>query len=158
MQSPLLLDSCLPRLRSRRLGGSRAGHWTRSSLLRKMQHVKCILRVTSDGWQACLHGIRSRRRAVTDQRWTLCLLLLTPSEHEMEMKNHQTVHVYTPNCYSTISILRSFRMLISANEFSESVTVVCIHYSCDQCTDRIGTSEGEVCAGCARCCAHGEVV
>ena len=123
-----------------------------------MQHVKCILRATSDGWQACLHGIRSRRRAVTDQRWTLCLLLLTPSEYEMEMKNHQTVHVCTPNCYSTISILRSFRMLISANEFCESVTVVCIHYSCDQCTDRIGTSEGEVCAGCARCCAHGEVV
>ena len=25
-----------------------------------------ILRATSDGWQACTHGIRSRRRAVTD--------------------------------------------------------------------------------------------
>ena len=25
-------------------------------------------------WQACMHGIRSRRRAVTDKRWTLCLL------------------------------------------------------------------------------------
>ena len=48
----------------------------------KMQHVKCILRATSDGWQACMHGIRSRRRAVTDLRWTLCLSLLTPSEHE----------------------------------------------------------------------------
>ena len=45
------------------------------------EHVKCILRATSDGWQACLHGIRSRRRAVTDSRWTL-FLLLTPSEHE----------------------------------------------------------------------------
>ena len=22
-------------------------------MLRKMQHVKCILRATSDGWQAC---------------------------------------------------------------------------------------------------------
>ena len=33
---------------------SRAGHWTRISMLRKMQHVKCILRATSDGWQACL--------------------------------------------------------------------------------------------------------
>ena len=44
--------------------GSRAGHWTRSSMLRMMQHVKCILRATSDGWQACVHG--SRRRAVTD--------------------------------------------------------------------------------------------
>ena len=54
MQSPVLL------------GGSRAGHWTRSSVLRKMQHVKCILRSTSDGWQACLHGLRSRHRAVTD--------------------------------------------------------------------------------------------
>ena len=30
----------------------------------------------------CMHGIRSRRRVVTDWRWTLCLLLLTPSEHE----------------------------------------------------------------------------
>ena len=28
------------------------------------------------------HGIRSRRRAVTDWRWTLCLISLTPSEHE----------------------------------------------------------------------------
>ena len=46
------------------------------------QHVKCTLRATSDGWQACMHGIRSRRHAVTDQRWSLCLLLLTPSEHE----------------------------------------------------------------------------
>ena len=54
VKSLLLLDSCLPRLRSRRFGGSRAGH------------AKCILRATSDGWQACLHGIRSRRRAVTD--------------------------------------------------------------------------------------------
>ena len=45
---------------------SRAGHWTQSSMLRKMQHVKCILRATSDGWQACMHRIRSRRRAVTD--------------------------------------------------------------------------------------------
>ena len=62
--------------------GSRAGRWTRSSMLRKTQLVKCILRATSDGWQACMHGVRSRRRAVTDQRWTLCLLLLTPSEHE----------------------------------------------------------------------------
>ena len=48
------------------VGGSRAGHWTGSSMLRKRQHVKCILRATSDGWQACLHGIRSRRRAVTN--------------------------------------------------------------------------------------------
>ena len=48
------------------VGGSRAGHWTRSSTLRKMQHAKCILRATSDGWQACLHVIRSCRRAVTD--------------------------------------------------------------------------------------------
>ena len=45
---------------------SRAGRWIRSSMLRKTQHVKCILRATSDGWQACVHGIRSRRRAVTD--------------------------------------------------------------------------------------------
>ena len=58
------------------------GHCQQRSMLRKTQHVKCILTATSDGWQACLHGIRSRRRAVTDQRWTLCLLLLTPSEHE----------------------------------------------------------------------------
>ena len=34
--------------------------------LRKMQHVNCILRATFDVWQACMHGIRSRRRAVTD--------------------------------------------------------------------------------------------
>ena len=40
-----------------------------------------------------------------------------------------------------------FLTLISADEISECVTVVCIHYSCDQCTDRISTSEGEVCAG-----------
>ena len=64
------------------LGSSRAGRWTRSSMVRKMQHVTCILRATSVGWQACLRGIRSRRRAVTDLRWTRCLLLLTPSEHE----------------------------------------------------------------------------
>ena len=25
-------------------------------MLRKTQHVKCILRATSDGWQACMHG------------------------------------------------------------------------------------------------------
>ena len=65
-QSPLRLDSCLFWLRSRRFGGSRAGHWTRSWMLRKTQHVKCFLRATSDGWQACLHGIRSHRRTVTD--------------------------------------------------------------------------------------------
>ena len=53
--------------------------------------------------------------------------------------------------------LRFFQTLISADEISECVTVVCIHYSCDQCTDRICASEGEVCAGSARCCAHGEV-
>ena len=64
-----------------------------------------------------------------------------------------TVHVYTPNINSTISILRFFRMLISADEISECVTVVCIHYSCDQYTDRISTSEREVCAGSALCCA-----
>ena len=69
-QSLLCMDSCLPRLRSRRLGGSRAARWTPE------------FRATSDGRQACMHGIRSRRRAVTDWRWTLCLLLLTPSEHE----------------------------------------------------------------------------
>ena len=69
-----------------------------------------------------------------------------------------TVHVYTPNSNSTISILRFFWTLISADEISECVTVVCIHYSCDQYTDRISFSEGEVCAGSARCCAHGEVI
>ena len=36
-----------------RLGGSRAGRWTVSSMLRKMQHVKCILRATSDGKPVC---------------------------------------------------------------------------------------------------------
>ena len=71
---PLRGDKCLPRLRSRRFGGSRARPWTWSSLRRKTQHVKCILRATSDRWQACMHVIRSRRRAVTDLRWTLCLL------------------------------------------------------------------------------------
>ena len=45
--------------RSRRLGISRAVRWTRSSMLRKMQHVKCIPRATSDGLQACMHGIDS---------------------------------------------------------------------------------------------------
>ena len=53
-----------------------------SLMLRKTRHVKCILRATSDGWQACMHGIRSQRCTVTDKRWALCLLLLTPSEHE----------------------------------------------------------------------------
>ena len=43
-------------------GRSRAGPWTWSSLRRKTQHVKCILRATSHRWQACVHGIRSRRR------------------------------------------------------------------------------------------------
>ena len=37
VQSSLCFDSCLPRLRSRRLGGSRAGRWTWSSMLRKRQ-------------------------------------------------------------------------------------------------------------------------
>ena len=67
-QSPPCLDSCLPRLRSRTFGYSRGWRWTWSSMLRKTQHEKCILRATSDGWQACVHGIRSRRRAVTDKR------------------------------------------------------------------------------------------
>ena len=48
-------------------------------------------------------------------------------------------------------------MPTSANAISECVTVVCMHYTCDQCTVRINTSECEVCAGSARCCAHGEV-
>ena len=39
-----------------------------------------------------------------------------------------TVHVYTPNSNSTISILRFFRTLISADEISDCVTVVCIHH------------------------------
>ena len=30
------------------------------------------------------------------------------------------------------------------------MTVVCIHHSCDHCTDRIGMSEGKDSAGCAR--------
>ena len=63
--SPLLLDSCLPRLRSRRLGGARAGHWTWSSMLRRKRLTSCILSATSDRWQTCKHGVRSRRRAVT---------------------------------------------------------------------------------------------
>ena len=45
VQSPLLLDSCLPRLRSRRLGSSRAGHWTRSSVLRKMDAASLYARI-----------------------------------------------------------------------------------------------------------------
>ena len=68
-----------------------------------------------------------------------------------------TVHVYTPNSNSTIFLLRFFQTLISADEISECVTVVCIHYSCDQCTDTVSTSEGEIFAGSARFCAHGEV-
>ena len=31
---------------------------------------------------AVVNHVRSRRRAVTDWRWTLCLILLTPPEHE----------------------------------------------------------------------------
>ena len=34
-------------------------------------------RPTSDGWQACMHGFQSRRRAVTDFRWTLSLIVDT---------------------------------------------------------------------------------
>ena len=66
VQPPLRWDECLPRLRSRRFGGSRAGPWTWSSVRRKTQHVNCTRKATSDRWQACVHGIRSRRRAVTD--------------------------------------------------------------------------------------------
>ena len=52
------------------------------STVRTKWLASCTLSSTSDRWQACQHGIRSRRRAVTDQRWTLCLISLTPSEHE----------------------------------------------------------------------------
>ena len=66
VQPPLRWDTCLPRLRSRRFRCSRAGPGTWSSLRRKTQHVNCTRKATSDGWQACMHGIRSRRGAVTD--------------------------------------------------------------------------------------------
>ena len=38
------------------------------------------IRATSDGLQTRQHGIRSRRRAVTDWRWTLCLFRLVAAE------------------------------------------------------------------------------
>ena len=33
------------------------GRWSQSSMLKKTQHVKCILRATSDWWQACMHRL-----------------------------------------------------------------------------------------------------
>ena len=78
-RSPVSLDSCLPRPRSRRLGGSRGGRWTWrvgrlgrwwlmiDKGMRKKRLASCTLSTTfSDRWQTCQHGIRSRRRAVTD--------------------------------------------------------------------------------------------
>ena len=88
----------------------------------KTQHVKCIPRATSDGWQACKHG-----RAVTGWRWTLCLLLLTPSEHEW-MKNQR--------CRSNNEIGRiylSFEGLIDDYCFkiSKKMTIFSLRHSND---------------------------
>ena len=78
VQSSPLVDGRLLRPRSRRLGGSRAGRWTRSSPKMKWLTRCTHISATSDGLQTRQHGIRARRRAVTDQRWTLCLVRLTP--------------------------------------------------------------------------------
>ena len=56
------------------------------STLRTKWLMSCTLSSTSDRYQACQHGIRSRRRAVTDWRWALYLISLTPSGHEMKQE------------------------------------------------------------------------
>ena len=56
---------------------------TSDDVMRKKRLASCThISAPSDGLQACQQGISSRRRVVTDLRWTLCLLRLTPSEHE----------------------------------------------------------------------------
>ena len=89
-----MLGQLLTSAEVKEVRGSREGRWTWSSMLRKTQHVKCILRATSDGWQACMHGIRSRRRAVTEKRWTLYLLLLRPSEQEWKKMNEKLTALF----------------------------------------------------------------
>ena len=55
-----------------------------------------------------------------------------------------TVQVCTPNGSTMVPMLCDYWTPISVGEISECETVVCTHYSCDQCTDRIGTSECKV--------------